>query len=318
MRLGIFGRKKEKKAELKISAYKKKVKKVKTEKKSPKNRKKIKSVIKKVHKDIIRQSKHLKARIQSFKHIKKDIEASKKTYRWTGIEGLDKLFDDGIIKGTSIIIAGGTGTGKTILTLQIMHNCLKKGEKCLYMTLEESEEKLISHMTDFGWDGEEHLKNNQLIIKRVNPFDLVRSVDALLARAKGELLIDINPIILPAGFKPENIFIDSLTAMAAAFTEKDETYRIYIEQFFRYLESTKATSFLVTETDQLPIRYSPTGVEEFLADGVIVLYNLRKGSVRQRAVEVLKMRGVSHKHKIVLMDITHKGVAINPAKETSF
>jgi KaiC/GvpD/RAD55 family RecA-like ATPase len=273
--------------------------------------------LKQAHKEIHKQSKQIKARLTGMEHIKKEIEESKKEYIWTGIKGMDALFDDGIISGNAIIIAGGTGTGKTILTLQIMHEALKKGEKCLYMTLEESEGKLISHMRDFGWDGQDYLKSKQLVVKRINPFDLVRSVDALLARAKGELLLDINPIILPEGFMPDKIFIDSLTAMAAAFTEKDETYRIYIEQFFRYLESTKATSFLITETDQLPIRFSPTGVEEFLADGVIVLYNIRKGATRQRAIEVLKMRGVSHKHKVVAVDITSKGMNIIPTKEIS-
>ncbi len=273
--------------------------------------------LKEVHKAIHKQSKEIKAKLTGMDHIEKEIEESKKEYVWTGVKGLDGLFDNGIIKGNAIIIAGGTGTGKTILTLQIMHESLKRGEKCLYMTLEESEGKLISHMRDFGWDGQDYLKKRQLVVKRINPFDLVRSVDALLARAKGELLLDINPIILPEGFMPQSIFIDSLTAMAAAFTEKDETYRIYIEQFFRYLESTGATSFLITETDQLPIRFSPTGVEEFLADGVIVLYNVRHGSARQRAIEVLKMRGVSHKHSVVLLNITKDGVDINPAKEIS-
>tara|TARA_Y100000310_G_C20618666_1_gene782051 strand:- start:617 stop:1387 length:771 start_codon:yes stop_codon:yes gene_type:complete len=252
--------------------------------------------------------------VKAIKPTKKGVAESKR-YLNLGIKGLDSLFDTGIIKGTSIIIAGGTGTGKTILTLQIMHEALLAGEKCLYMTLEESEPKLVTHMKDFGWDGAEYIRDNKLIIKRINPFDLVRSVDALLARAKGELLVDINPIILPEGFVPTRIFIDSLTAMAAAFAEKDETYRIYIEQFFRYLESTKATSFLITETDQLPIRFSPTGVEEFLADGVIVLYNIRKGSERQRAIEILKMRGVSHKHKVVALDIIKTGIDVDPSKE---
>lgn len=312
MKIGnIFG-KKNKNKETKLKPQEK-IKKTEKPKKPTQKEKHLREA----HKEIHKQSKEIKAYLKGVNHIEKEIEESKKIYIWTGVKGLDALFDDGIIKGNAIIIAGGTGTGKTILTLQVMNESLKKGEKCLYMTLEESEGKLISHMHDFGWDGENYLKNKQLIVKRINPFDLVRSVDALLARAKGELLLDINPIILPEGFIPDKIFIDSLTAMAAAFTEKDETYRIYIEQFFRYLESTGATSFLITETDQLPIRFSPTGVEEFLADGVIVLYNIRKGPIRQRAIEVLKMRGVSHKHTVVALDITPKGVDIDSSKEIS-
>ena len=112
--------------------------------------------LKEVHKAIHKQSKQLKAKLNGMDHIEKDIEESKKEYTWTGIKGLDGLFDQGIIRGNAIIIAGGTGTGKTILSLQLMHESLKKGEKCLYMTLEESEGKLISHMRDFGWDGQNY------------------------------------------------------------------------------------------------------------------------------------------------------------------
>jgi len=282
-------------------------------KKTPKVKKKSAIDLGETHDEVHARRVKVKEAVKRLKP--KSIQKAKKVTIWTGIKGFDALLDDGIIKGTAIIVAGGTGTGKTILSLQLMDESLKKGEKCLYMTLEESEGKLLDHMNDFGWDGQAYCDKKQLLIKRINPFDLVRSVDALLARAKGELLIDINPIILPDGFVPDKIFIDSLTAMAAAFTEKDETYRIYIEQFFKYLESTKATSFLITETDQLPTRFSPTGVEEFLADGVVVLYNVRLGSSRQRAIEILKMRGVAHKHSVVGLDITKDGMEIFPKKE---
>ena len=61
---------------------------------------------------------------------------------------------------------------------------------------------------------------------------------------------------------------------------------------------------------------APGGVEEFLADGVIVLYNLRKGDVRQSALEVLKMRGASHTKKIIAMQIVSgKGVEVYPEQE---
>ena len=57
--------------------------------------------------------------------------------------------------------------------------------------------------------------------------------------------------------------------------EKKILIRIYIEQLFRFLEGSGATSFLITETEQIPKIFSRSGVEEFLADGVIVLYNLK-------------------------------------------
>jgi len=56
-------------------------------------------------------------------------------------------------------------------------------------------------------------------------------------------------------------------------------------------------------------------VEEFLADGVVVIYNIRRQNTREKALEVLKMRGAKHQRKIVSMNITENGVVINPNKE---
>jgi KaiC/GvpD/RAD55 family RecA-like ATPase len=137
----------------------------------------------------------------------------------------------------------------------------------------------------------------------------------MLEKEKGELLIDIQPVILPEGFKPDFIVVDSLTAIASAFTGRTESYRIYIEQLFRFFEKLGATAFLITETKQIPEIFSTTGVEEFLADGVIVLYNIKRGDVRENAIEVLKMRGEKHQKKIVAMQITDEGVVVYPEQE---
>jgi KaiC/GvpD/RAD55 family RecA-like ATPase/phage-related protein len=233
----------------------------------------------------------------------------------TGIEGLDALLDEGIPKGASIIIAGGAGSGKTIASLQIAAHHAMKGKKCLYMSFEESEGRLMQHMQDFGWNPEKLIKNGNLKIQRFNPFDITRNVDALLMKAKGELLIEVEPVILPEGYQPDYIFIDSLTAIASAFTEKEDTYRIYIEQLFRFFEKIGATSFMITETRQIPTVFSQTGVEEFLADGVVVLYNIKRGNIREKAIEVLKLRGAHHEKRIVAFDIQDKGIVVYPEQE---
>ncbi|MBD3310125.1 AAA family ATPase, partial [Candidatus Woesearchaeota archaeon] len=223
--------------------------------------------------------------------------------------------DNGIPKGATVLVAGGAGSGKTIFCLQTAAYHASHGDKCLYMSFEESEDSLIKHMHDFGWKPGSLISKGTLMIKRFNPFDITRSVDALLMKAKGELMIDVDPVILPKGYEPDIVVVDSLTAIASAFTGKEESYRIYIEQLFRFFEKIGATAFLITETKQIPKVYSTTGVEEFLADGVIVLYSIQKGNMRESAFEVLKMRGASHQKKIVAMEITDKGIQIYPDQE---
>ena len=119
-----------------------------------------------------------------------------------GIPGFDELFEFGIPKGSAVLLAGGAGSGKTIFGLQTLYNHALDGDKCFYMSFEESEERLIHHMEDFGWDVKELINKGNLIIKRFNPFDITRNVDAMLLKAKGELLIDVEPIIFPKNFKP--------------------------------------------------------------------------------------------------------------------
>jgi KaiC/GvpD/RAD55 family RecA-like ATPase len=163
---------------------------------------------------------------------------------------------------------------------------------------------------------EDLFRKKRLKVLRINPFDITRNVDAMLAKQKGELLIDIDPVILPDDYKnPDFIVIDSLTAIASAFTGKEDSYRIYIEQLFRFLEKTGATSFLITETEQVPKIFSQTGVEEFLADGVFVLYSIKHGNVRENAIEILKLRGASHQKKIVAMQISGNGITVYPEQE---
>jgi len=247
--------------------------------------------------------------------IKQKAKGEAKNHVKTGIDGLDALFDKGIPEGNSVLVAGGAGSGKTIMCLQMMANKAKEGHKCVYMTFEEREDRLIEHMENFGWDAKEMIKKGKLKIVRMNPFDITRNVDAMLAKEKGELLIEVDPVIIPKNFNPDFIVIDSLTAIASAFTQREESYRIYIEQLFRFLEKLGATSFLITETKEIPEIFSASGVEEFLADGVIVLYNIKRGDIRESAVEILKMRGEKHQKKIVAMQITSSGIVIYPEQE---
>jgi len=234
----------------------------------------------------------------------------------TGISGFDKLLEKGIPKGSAVLIAGGAGSGKTIMCLQILANAAKSGKKCMYMSFEESESRLRKHMDDFGWNPAELEKNGNLMIKRMNSYEIARSVEAMLAKERGELMIEIEPVLLPEGFRPDIIVVDSLSSIASYFTGRTEHYRSYIEQIFRHFEKMGITSFMITETKQIPETFSPTGVEEFLADGVVVLYNIRKGDVRENAIEILKLRGAKHLKKIVAMQIVEgEGIAIYPEQE---
>ena len=268
----------------------------------PKKKGRPPSVVKK------RQSKARKIRVIK----KKPIETERVK---TGVSGFDELFRKGIPRGTNILVAGGPGTGKTIFCLQTLYNAMRKGNNCLYITLEELPVRLRHHMREFGWDVEGAEKSGFRIIRR-DPFKIARTVEALLESAKGRLPMELTEVteIVPKGSKPYMIVLDSISALESAFTGRPESYRIYIEQLFRLFEKIGATTFLITETEEAPKTFSRTGVEEFLADGVFVLYYFKVGDLRVRAIEVLKMRGVKHLNKIVPFQITSRGMEVFPGE----
>jgi KaiC/GvpD/RAD55 family RecA-like ATPase len=166
-------------------------------------------------------------------------------------------------------------------------------------------------MRDFGWDADKLIKSGNLVIKRFNPFEITRSVEALIEQSKGELMIDVEPIEIPKGFKPDRIVVDSLSAVASAFIGKEESYRLYIEQLFNFFEKFGATVFMVTEIVELAKNLT----EEFMADGVIVFYYIKHGNVRERAVEILKLRGTKHQERISAFQITEHGIVVYPEQE---
>ena len=238
----------------------------------------------------------------------------------TNINGFDKLFRNGGLPiGNSVLIAGGPGTGKSTFCRQICFNLVSKGKKCMYVSFEENKERIIKSMENFGWNVRKYVDDGSLLIQKINPLDILRMKFGSIGGSGSatELSYKIKPLVIPKDFVPDLIAVDSLSAIIAASITKDKNYRVYLQQLFSFFEDTGATSLLITETDPIPTRYSETGIEEFLADGIIVLYNLQKRDMRKNAIEVLKMRYGQHQKKIVLMEITDKGIKVHSDKSVS-
>lgn len=157
-------------------------------------------------------------------------------------------------------------------------------------------------------------KKELVVFLQLDPLDIARSVEAQLLKEKEKLAIDFETFELP--FKPDRVVIDSLSALSIAF-ENSDRYRKYIHFLFEKLESYNSVNMVLSETDQSPMKYSRVGIEEFLADGVIVQYNLKIGQQRQQALEILKLRSSAHEKKLVPYKLTTKGIEIY-ANQTLF
>jgi len=162
---------------------------------------------------------------------------------------------------------------------------------------------------NYGWDFDSLEKDGLFAIIKIDPVAISRGVEELLLEKEGELKIGLEKIQLP--FAPDKIVVDSLSALALAFSD-DQNYRRYTRELFESLEKLNCISYLISETEQDPKIYSRTGVEEFLADAVIVLYNIKNREKRENAIEILKLRSSSHVKGMVPYSMTSKGIKITP------
>src|SRR5205807_8313934 len=88
----------------------------------------------------------------------------------TGIPGLDKLLSGGLPKGRIILLTGGPGTGKTILSSQYLVNgIMDYDENGVYVSLDENKQHVFEEMLDFGWDFEDLESNKKLIFLEASP-----------------------------------------------------------------------------------------------------------------------------------------------------
>jgi KaiC/GvpD/RAD55 family RecA-like ATPase len=192
--------------------------------------------------------------------------------------------------------------------LQSLYHSLQKGEKAVFISFEQSTDKIRRHcLENFGWDFAKYEKKKNFVFLDLDPFVTARNVEASLAEKKGELLISVKGLDIP--FTPDRIAVDSLSALSVAFLGNIESYRYYIRHLFLGLERNNSVNYFISETTD-PSGFTQSGTEAFLADGVVVLYNLRHGSQRKRFLEILKMRASKHVMSLVPFEINSGGIDI--------
>jgi len=232
----------------------------------------------------------------------------------TGIEGLDKMLRGGLLPGRNILLSGPTGSGKSTIAMQFAYNgAMHYNEPSLYVTLEESKEKLIEDMAKFGFDlqkasamGNFHVLGGPMA--KITHF--MQKVDADVLNIIGE----IEEIVREKEIK--RVVIDSVNLLTMLMKSEKEK-REALAALSNMLSSLGCTAILTSETEEGTMQLSRFGIEEFVVDGVVVLYLVRQGSQFVPGMVVRKMRGTNHDKQIRVYKITDKGVVVYPA-ETMF
>lgn len=214
----------------------------------------------------------------------------------TGVVGLDKLIEGGFEKGSTILVTGNTGCGKTIFCCQYIWEGLKRGENCMFITFEESMQDIINDAAAFGWDFKKYEKEGKFNGGFRTPF-------------KKEDLFWFRDDIKNS--KVNRIVLDS-TSVLSLFYKDPYDIRIKLFELITSLKETGATSVLTTETTK-PGQLSRFGVEEFVVDGVLLLQMISAGETCFRTMQVRKMRRTEHGMSVYPYQITKKGMVVQEA-----
>jgi KaiC/GvpD/RAD55 family RecA-like ATPase len=203
----------------------------------------------------------------------------------TGVAGLDQMLQGGFPPGHVVLVLGPPGVGKTCLSLQFLNAGLTRGEKAVYLSLEEDPETLLASAEGFGWPLAAAVKDGRLKINRLDPQDAGNS----LKRIKAELPRELQ------GFAPRRIVVDSVSLLSALASEESER-RSTLFSLARACRAAGATSLFTAEADPVHPEVSRDALSEYVADGVLVLGPTEDIS-RHRAglaLRVLKMRRTGH------------------------
>lgn len=196
----------------------------------------------------------------------------------TGISGLDKILGGGLPKNAQILIAGNPGTGKTILSAQFLNAGALNGEKGIYVSFAETKADFYKNMKSLGMDFED-LENKGLF----NYLDFVTVGGEGASTAIQRVLKAVTD------FGAERLVIDSISAVAQLMSPGEA--RVLLHSVIgRITKSIGVTTLLVAEIPfgESKISY---GMEEFVADGVILLKHSHVGTTKKMELELLKMRG---------------------------
>lgn len=214
----------------------------------------------------------------------------------TGIKGLDAMTNGGFIRGSSVLVSGSSGTGKTTLGTQFIMDGLLKKEAGVIVSFEEDEVQIRENSKMFGWNlGEFESKK---LLKIISP----------LESDVYELAIEINETI--EKIKAKRLLLDG-TARLQRMLPRYAQLPDYIGGIINMMKNKNITTLYTNETPNLTgaIQVTGAGISPYM-DAIILLRYVEIKSEMRKAISVLKMRGSNHDKEIREIVINEKGAEV--------
>lgn len=218
----------------------------------------------------------------------------------TGIAGLDQMLSGGLLKGSTTLIRGAPGTGKTTLGMQFLYSGItEENERGLLISFEEFPLSLHRDALSFGWDLRTLEKEEKLRLIFTSPrifLSSLQSPSSPLNRTIQEW--DVQRVVLDS--------ISHFTRMTRDSQEMREIYNNVING----LKREGITSILTSEDSGTSLSTEERGRISFIVDNIILMRYVEIDSTMQRAILVLKTRGSDHTKEIRCFELREGGILV--------
>jgi len=213
----------------------------------------------------------------------------------TGIPKLDAMFEGkGFYRGSTILVSGTAGTGKTSMAATFADAACRRGERCLYFAFEESPNQIVRNMGSIGMDLNQWVKKGLLKFHSARP-----SLYGLEMH-----LVTFHKII--DAFQPQVFVVDPISNLSAAGTEAE--VKSILTRLIDHLKMKKITSFL-TDLTHFGASLEHTSEEiSSLIDTWLLLRDIELNGERNRGLYILKSRGMAHSNQIQEFLLTNQGI----------
>jgi len=215
----------------------------------------------------------------------------------TGVPALDTMFGgNGYFRGSSILVSGTSGTGKTSLTAHFVDAACARGERCVFFSFEESADQIMRNMRSIGIDLKRWVAKGLLRFHSVRPTTFGLEMH----------LVKIHKIIKE--FDPSVVVVDPVTGLLHAGTPFET--RSILLRLIDFLKDKQITAVLTTLTNG-SIAQEETEIDiSSLVDAWLLLRDIESGGERNRGIYILKARGVAHSNQIREFLLTNHGVEL--------
>jgi circadian clock protein KaiC len=219
----------------------------------------------------------------------------------SGIPRLDSMLGGkGYYKGSSILVSGQAGTGKTSIAATFANAACSRGEKCLFMIFEESESQLSRNMKSIGIDLEPWARKGLLKFHAVRPtaysLEMHLSMMIRLIEDFGPEVVIVDPIsnLYPVG--------DDIQVRSMLMRLIDHAKSLQISGLFTNLSIDEGTNAYALESTQMHV--------SSLMDAWLILTNVDGNGERNRAFSIAKARGLPHSNQLREFVLTEKGIQL--------